>query len=183
MKFYNHISIIFTKSPEISKEISKKNSKKYKIIKEEITEILKEAFDVKNSLIDKSSEVYFIDTEIDEDTNLFNEKSQQILDDVILEQLKLKADKYKSINTLNIDIKGENVKLMIKKEQKEINVFKDKIKEISLKKGKEEIFQEVLKKGENKNLINEIKNKNENFIKRQEEIDNKIKKMGYMQIN
>ena len=72
---------------------------------------------------------------------------------------------------------------MIKKEQKEINVFKDKIKEISLKKGKEEIFQEVLKKGENKNLINEIKNKNENFIKRQEEIDNKIKKMGYMQIN
>lgn len=183
MKFYNHISIIFTKSPEISKEISKKNSKKYKIIKEEITEILKEAFDVKNSLINKSPKVYFIDTEIDEDTNLFNEKSQQILDDVILEQLKLKADKYKSINTLNIDIKGENVKLMIKKEQKEINVFKDKIKEISLKKGKEEIFQEVLKKGENKNLINEIKNKNENFIKRQEEIDNKIKKMGYMQIN
>ena len=175
MKFYNHISIIFTKSPEISNEISKKNAKKYKIIKEEITKILKEAFDVKNALIDKSPEVYFIDTEIDED---INEKSQQVLDDVILEQIKLNADKYKPINTLNIDIKGENVKLMIKKEQEEINVFKDKIKEISLKKDKEEIFQEVLKKEENENLINEIKNKNENFIKRQEKINNKINKYG-----
>ena len=65
---------------------------------------------------------------------------------------------------------------MIKKEQEEINVFKDKIKEISLKKDKEEIFQEVLKKEENENLINEIKNKNENFIKRQEKINNKINK-------
>ncbi len=67
---------------------------------------------------------------------------------------------------------------MIKKEQEEINVFKDKIKEISLKKDKEEIFQEVLKKEENENLINEIKNKNENFIKRQEKINNKINKYG-----
>ena len=175
MKFYNHLSIIFTKCPEISKEISKKNAKKYKISKEEITETLKKTFDVKNTLIDKSPEVYFIDTEFDEDTNLFNEESQQVLDEVILDQLKLKADIYKSINTSNIDIKGENVKLMIKKEQEEINVFKDKIKEINLKKGKEE---EVEKKGENENLINEIKSKNENFIKRQEEINNKINKYG-----
>jgi predicted GNAT family acetyltransferase len=99
---------------------------------------------------------------------------RKVLDEVILDQLKLKADIYKSINTSNIDIKGENVKLMIKKEQEEINVFKDKIKEINLKKGKEE----VEKKGENENLINEIKNKNENFIKRQEEINNKINKYG-----
>ena len=176
-KFYNHISIIFTKSPELSKKFSKKNSQKYKIMKEEITEALKEAFDVKNTLIDKSPEVYFIDTEIDEDTNLYNEESLHTLD-TILGQLKLNADKYKSIDTLNIDIKGENVKLKIKDEQKEINAFKDKIKEISLKKNKEEIFQEVGKKEENENLINEIKNKNENFIKRQEEINDKVKKYG-----
>lgn len=171
MKFYNHLSIIFTKCPEISKEISEKKAKKYKIIKEEITETLKKSFDLKNTLIDKSPEVYFIDTEFDEDTNLFNEESQQVLDEVILDQLKLKADIYKPINTINIDNKGENVKLMIKQEQKEIKVFKEKIKEISLKKGKEEI-------GENENLINEIKNKNENFIQRQEEINNKINKCG-----
>ena len=33
MKFYNHISIIFTKSPEISKEISKKMLKNIKLLK------------------------------------------------------------------------------------------------------------------------------------------------------
>jgi energy-coupling factor transporter ATP-binding protein EcfA2 len=179
-EFYNHLSIIFTNSPEISKKNSKKFQKiseKYKILKKEITEELKKTFNVENTLIDKSPEVYFIDTEIDEDTNSFSEESLYTLD-AILGQLKLNADKYKSINTLNIDIKGENVKLKIKDEQKEINAFKDKIKEISLKKNKEEIFQEVEKNEENENLINEIKNKNENFIKRQEEINDKVEKYG-----
>ena len=171
--FYNHLSIIFTNSPKKSK----KNSEQYKIIKKEITETLKEAFDVKNTLIDKSPEIYFVDTEIDEDTNLFNEKSQQTVDR-ILEQLSLKADKYKSIKTSNIDIKGENVKLRIKNAQKEINNFKEEIKKNKLKEDNKELFQEVDKKEENAKLINEIINKNETFTKRQEEINNKANKCG-----
>ena len=173
-EFYNHISIIFTNSPKISQKNSVKILENYKIIKEEITKALKEAFNVKNALVDKSPEVFFIDTEIDEDTNSFNKESLQTVN-AILDQLKLNADKYKSINTLNIDINGENVKLKIKNDQKEINIFKEKLKEFNEKKDKEEISQ---KNEENEKLINEIKNKNENFIKRQEEINNKVKNYG-----
>jgi len=174
MEFYNHLSIIFTKSPESSEKISKKNAKKYSIMKEEITEILKKTFDVKDTLIDKYPEVYFLDTYFDEDTKCFDVGEEFVKTlNILLKQLRLNADKYNSIKTINIDIEGENVKLRIKKEQKELDILKEKIKN-----EKKEQFQKNYKNEELDNLISEKKKVHEEFNKRQEEIDTEAKNNG-----
>ena len=67
MEFYNHLVIIFTNSGDPQK-LKKKKEKN----KDEITKILKDSFSTENTLISKVSDVYFIDTEFDEDTETFD---------------------------------------------------------------------------------------------------------------
>ena len=198
MEFYNHASFIFTKSPQ---KISTKSTEKREIIKKEIIEILKETFNPKDTIISKTLDVYFIDTEIDEETNSFNEKSQ-ITVDILLDQIKLNVKMYKSIKTTNFDITGENVNFRIEIEQNETHSLKKKIEEIQLqkenekkekeklendiknlenngdKKEKEKKLEEIIKKEkEEKKIINEtIKNNKEPFLEKQKEINERANK-------
>ena len=68
MEFYNHLTIIFTKSgsPEKQKKKKEKN-------KEEVTKILKESFKIEDTIIGKVPDVYFVDIEYDEDSKTFVE--------------------------------------------------------------------------------------------------------------
>ena len=199
-EFYDHVSIIFTNTPD---NPSKKETEKVEKNKKDIREFFENTFDVKNSLKSKEIDVYFLDTEIDENTNTFNIKSQKTMD-IILEQLKLYADIYPPINTSDIDESGNNVKLKMEKEQSIIKLIKNETEKKNLKnedkkveKGlinkldnmkdlgiiKEEaeekkLSQEITQKEEQQQLITGIKKKNEHFIKRQKIINNKISEEG-----
>lgn len=78
MEFYNHLVIVFTKSgsPEKQKKKKEKN-------KEEVAKILKESFKIEDTLIGKAPDVYFVDTEFDEDSLTFDETSQDTIDIIL----------------------------------------------------------------------------------------------------
>ena len=180
-EFYDHVSIIFTNTPD---NPSKKETGKVEKNKKDIREFFENTFNVKNSLKSKEIDVYFLDTEIDESTNTFNIKSQKTMD-IILEQLKLYVDIYPPINTSDIDESGNNVKLKMEKEQSIIKLIKNETEKKNLKnedkkveKGlinkldnmkdlgiiKEEaeekkLSQEITQKEEQQQLITEIKKK------------------------
>lgn len=129
MEFYNHLTIIFTKSGSPQDKKNKKEKHK-----EEVAKILKESFKIENRLIGKNPDVYFIDTEFDEDSKTFDEKSQKTID-FILEKLLLDEQmyKYKPIDTSNLDFTGENLKLREKKEKYELELITKKFAEERIK--------------------------------------------------
>jgi DNA repair exonuclease SbcCD ATPase subunit len=117
-EFYTHLCVFFTKFP--NQPTKKENKTKTKSI-EEINEILKETFNLQKNEKIPNVNVYFIDTEHDEDENSFtyDEKGQDTID-IMMEQMKLDVDIYHSINTTNIDMTGVNAKIRAENNRKEI---------------------------------------------------------------
>lgn len=166
MEFYNHLTIVFTKSGDPEKQKKKKEKNK-----EEVIKILKESFEIEDTLIGKLPDVYFIDTEFDEDSETFDEKSQDTID-IILKKLLLDEliYKYKPINTSNLDMTGANKKEREDKEKYELELMKKKYEEMRLQKEAEEKKKKQLEE-ELKKKKNEEKTRREldALIKKQEE--------------
>ena len=62
--------------------------------------------------------MYFIDTDLDEENNTFDKKSQDTID-IMMEQMKLDVNMFDSINTRNFDFTGKNCELRREYERKE----------------------------------------------------------------
>ena len=159
-EFYTHLCVFFTKFPTKPK---KKDRELKDETKKEINEILEEIFHIDKEIQIPYVKVYFIDTEIDEDDNTYDEKSQNTID-IMIEQMKLDIKKYNSINTKNFDVTGER----IENEKKQIEVLKKQLEEEKLKKEKEE--------EEKKRIIEEMQKMKEDDKKKEEELKNILKK-------
>ena len=161
-EFYTHLCVFFTKFPTKPK---KKDRELKDETKKEINEILEEIFHIDKEIQIPYVKVYFIDTEIDEDDNTYDEKSQNTID-IMIEQMKLDIKKYNSINTKNFDVTGER----IENEKKQIEVLKKQLEEEKLKKEKEE--------EEKKRIIEEMQKMKEDDKKKkkEEEMKNILKK-------
>ena len=85
-EFYNHFAVFFTKFPI---KPSKKEERIKNKTKEEINKMIKEAFKIQQS--EKIPDVYFVDTEVDEDTGEYEENFQETID-IMLEKMKLEVD-------------------------------------------------------------------------------------------
>ena len=94
--FYSHLSVVFTKYPEKPKkeEIEMKDK-----LSSGINSILKEVFNIKKEQILPEVKVYYLDTDIDEETNEYIKKFQDTVD-IILEQIILNS------TTRNFDKNG-----------------------------------------------------------------------------
>ena len=166
LEFYNHLTIIFTKSGDPQKQKKKKEKNK-----EEVTKILKECFNAEDTLIGKIPDVYFIDTEFDEDSLTFDETSQDTID-IILQKLLLDEQKYKykPINTSNLDMIGKNIKIRIENEKRELELIKKKYEEMKSQKEAEEKKKKKLEEALKKQKKDEKARKElEALIKKQEE--------------
>ena len=166
LEFYNHLTIIFTKSGDPQKQNKKKEKNK-----EEVTKILKECFNAEDTLIGKIPDVYFIDTEFDEDSLTFDETSQDTID-IILQKLLLDEQKYKykPINTSNLDMIGKNIKIRIENEKRELELIKKKYEEMKSQKEAEEKKKKKLEEALKKQKKDEKARKElEALIKKQEE--------------
>ena len=161
-EFYTHLCVFFTKFPTKPK---KKDRALKDETKKEINEILEEIFHIDKEIQIPYVKVYFIDTEIDEDENTYDEQSQNTID-IMIKQMKLDIKKYNSINTKNFDVTGER----IENEKKQIEVLKKQLEEEKLKKEKEE--------EEKKRIIEEMQKMKEDDKKKkkEEELKNILKK-------
>ena len=91
-KLYNHFCIVITHFyPSNNKKMIKRKEAFIKIC----NETLKLLFNDKNKTFD--NKYYFVDTEIDNENNTFDEKSLEIID-IMLEEIKLDIDFLGSIN-------------------------------------------------------------------------------------
>lgn len=168
MEFYHHLVVVFTKSGN-----SGKSNKKKEKNKEEITKILKESFQIENILIAKIPDVYFIDTEFDEDSQTFDETSQDTID-IMLKKLIIDDQKYKyrPIKTSDLDMTGENKKKREADEKNEIELLKNKLKDIKMQKEAEEKRKKILEEEIKQNKKNE-----EERIKKERELQELKKKL------
>ena len=135
-EFYTHLSVVFTHLPE--KETKKVKEKK-KLIKDEVCNILKEIFDIKPSDRLPQVNVYFVNTEIDEDEDgnkSFDEKSQ-ITVDLLIEYMKINVNRYPPIDTTNLEITGKNAKIRQEEQERKIKELQEKIKQEELRREKE----------------------------------------------
>ena len=157
-EFYKHLCVFFTKFPLKPKK--KETELKEKNIKE-INRILKEIFEIEEKSPIPDIKVYFIDTDIDEDDNIYDEKSQNTID-IMMEQMRLDVDKFGLIDTKNFDITGKRIEI----DKEENKKLKKMLEEEILKKEKE--------KEEKKRLQEEIKEMKESDEKRKKEENLKI---------
>ena len=169
-EFYTHLCVFFTKFPTKKK---KKDRALKDETKKEINEILEEIFHIDKEIQIPYVKVYFIDTEIDEDDNTYDEKSQDTID-IMIKQMKLDIKKYNSINTKNFDVTGER----IENEKKQIEVLKKQLEEEKLKKEKEEeekkrVMEEMQKMKEP--IIREAQERERKFQEEQRKIDEDAK--------
>lgn len=168
-EFYNHLTIVFTQSGDQNKLMKKKEKNKNEIIK-----ILKECFSIEDTVIGKIPDVYFIDTEFDEDTQTFDLNSQDTVD-IMLKKIVLDSQiyKYNPIDTSNLDTTGQNKKIREDNEKKEFELLKKKCKEFELQKENEEKMRKQLEEEIKKNKKNEEdrkrKEKELNILKQKQE--------------
>ena len=135
-EFYTHLSVVFTHLPE--KE-NKKVKEKKELIKDEVCNILKEIFDIKPSDRLPQVNVYFVNTEIDEDDDgnkSFDEKSQLTVD-LLIEYMKINVNRYPPIDTTNLEITGKNAKIRQEEQERKIKELQEKIKQEELRREKE----------------------------------------------
>ncbi len=184
-EFFNHLCIFFTKFPA---KPSKKEEKIKNKSKEEINGILKDTFKIERNMGIPVVNVYFIDTEVDEDTEEYEENSQETID-IMLKNLKLKVEMNGSIDTQSLDITGKSVDSRIEAQQKQIKQIQEMLELEKKKREKEKLEKEKLKREiENEKINNELKKRKEKELeeinkrlneerKRLEEIDriNRIK--------
>ena len=168
-EFYNHLTIVFTQSGDQNKLMKKKEKNKNEIIK-----ILKECFSIEDTVIGKIPDVYFIDTEFDEDTQTFDLNSQDTVD-IMLKKIVLDSQiyKYNPIDTSNLDTTGQNKKIREDNEKKEFELLKKKCKELELQKENEEKMKKQLEEEIKKNKKNEEERKRKekelNILKQKQE--------------
>ena len=133
-EFYNHLCVTFTKFPV---KPSKKEEKiKNKSI-EEINKILKEAFNIEYNQKIPNVNVYFVDTDFDEEGGKYEEICQDTID-IMMENIQLTVESNGSIETINLDITGESAKNRMELQKKQINELTKKLEEEKLKREKEE---------------------------------------------
>ena len=173
-EFYTHLCVIFTKFP--INPSKKENKIKNKSI-EEINIILKETFNINKNMRIPEVNVYFIDTECDEDDHTYEEKYQDTVD-IMMKQMKLDIKNYPSINTTNFDMTGVNAKT---RAQKQIEQLNQKLKEETKIREEEErqkkrLEEEIKKNKKNdeerrikENQLKELMRKQEEERKRNEE--------------
>jgi len=169
-EFYTHLCVCFTKYPlkPTKKEIIIKNESI-----EEINNILKEIFNIDKNIQIPKINVYFLDTEIDEDDNTYKEKFQDTVD-IMINQMILDVNNSYPIDTTNLDISGENSKLRNDNLLKEVEELKRVIEQEQKRKEDEErekirLENEILKiKNDEKEREKKVKELNE-LIKIQEE--------------
>lgn len=166
-EFYTHLCVFFTKFPI-------KPKKKEKTIKDqsikEINEIFKETFNINKNVKTPEVNVYFVDTEYDEEENTYEEKYQETID-IMMKRMKLDVEIYHSINTVNLDITGINVKIRTENHKKQIEELQKIIEEQKKEKEKEEKEKIRLQKE-----IEKEKKNDEVRKKKQKELDELIKK-------
>ena len=173
LEFYNHLTVIFTKSGEPKKLMKKKEKNKA-----EVTTILKECFNIEGTIIQKIPDVFFIDTEFDEETQTFDLKSQDTID-IMLKKLVLDDEKYKyqPINTIDLDMNGQNKKKREENEKKEFELLKKKYEELQKQKEDEEKKKKQLDEEIKKNKKNEEERKKKekelNELRKKQEEENK----------
>ena len=166
-EFYTHLCVFFTKFPVKPK---KKDLTLRQETIEEINKILKGIFQIDKNIQMPKVNVYFIDTEFDEDENAYDEKSQKTID-IMIKQMKLDIMKFNSINTKDFDVTGENCKLRKENEKKQIEELVKRLEEEKLKKEKEEEEKKRIQEE-----IQKMKEDNEKKEKKQEELNSILKK-------
>ena len=183
-EFFNHLCIFFTKFPA---KPSKKEEKIKNKSKEEINGILKDTFKIERNIKIPDVNVYFIDTEIDEDTEEYEENSQETID-IMLENLKLKVESNGSIDTQNLDITGKSVDSRIEAQKEQIKQIQELLELEKKKREKEELekekeleeinrrLNEERKRLEEFNRINRMKA--EENLRKQKLIEEEAKKKG-----
>ena len=173
-EFYNHLTIVFTQSGDQNKLMKKKEKNKNEIIK-----ILKECFSIEDTVIGKIPDVYFIDTEFDEDTQTFDLNSQDTVD-IMLKKIVLDSQiyKYNPIDTSNLDTTGQNKKIREDNEKKEFELQKEK--EEKMRKQLEEEIKKNKKNEEDRKRkekeLNILKQKQEEERRRMEEKTRQMEK-------
>jgi len=177
-EFYNHLSVIFTKFPI-------KPSKKEEKIKiqsiEEINKIIKNSFNLNLDEITPEVNVYFIDTEFDEDENTYDEKSQDAID-IMMEQLKLNVFNYGSIDTRNLDCVGDSAKERLEAQKRQIEQLKEMVEKEKLNKLNEEKEKQRLQEELQKTKLDDEKRKQkeielQKLYDQQKERERQIKEM------
>ena len=167
-EFFNHLFIFFTKFPV---KPSKKEEKIKNKSKEEINGILKDTFKIERNMGIPVVNVYFIDTEVDEDTEEYEENSQETID-IMLKNLKLKVEMNGSIDTQSLDITGKSVDSRIEAQQKQIKQIQEMLELEKKKREKEKLEKEKLKREiENEKINNELKKRKEKEL---EEINKRL---------
>ena len=196
-EFFSHLCIFFTKFP---KNPSLKENKIQKKYIEEINKFLIEIFNLNKNTPIFDVNVYFIDTEYDEDLKDYEKKFQDTID-IMMERMKLDIEIYNSINTENLDITGNNIKMKNEKYKKQIEELQKKLKEEKLRKEREEKERKILEKElkqerkfnvvkekrlrelkrakeEERKKIEEIKKKNDEIERRKKKIEEEANKKG-----
>ena len=163
-EFYNHVGVIFTHFP--INPTKKQEKIKINYI-EKINILLKDIFNIEHDIPLPEVNVYFIDTEIDEENNTYEDKYQYTID-IMMKQIKLDVHNNGSIDTSNFDFTGESVKSRLQIQKEKIEELTNLLKLYELDKKKKEEEEKILKKE-----INEIKN-NE---KKRRENEIKLKKI------
>ena len=154
-EFYSHLSVIFTKSPI---KPSKKEEKTKNQTIEEINKIIRNSFNLTQDEIIPEVNVYFIDTEYDEDENTYDEKSQDTID-LIMEQIKLNVFNFGSIDTTNLDCVGESAKYRLEAQKKQIEQLKELVEKERLNRINEEKEKKRIQEELEKNKLDDEKRK------------------------
>lgn len=110
-EFYTHLCIIFTNFP--LKPLKKEMKNKENSIKE-INGFLKDVFKIDSTFILPLVNVFFINTKRYED----EEEREKSTIDNMLKEIKLNSQIMPPINTINLDITGENAKKRIEEEKR-----------------------------------------------------------------
>ena len=168
-EFYTHLSVIFTKTPIKPKKKMKKKKDK---LKEEVNVILKKSFNLELDQAIPEINVFFIDTEYNEIENTYDNKSQETID-IIMERIKLNVSNYGSIDTRNLDMVGDNVKIRLAEQQKQIEEFQKMLKQEEInRKNEEKRTQEIKEQLEKEQLDEE---KREKLMRELEQKENEQK--------
>jgi len=178
-EFFRHLCIFFTKFPL---NPSKKENNLKKVYSQEMNKILTEIFNLNDNQNDEKVpelKIYYINTEINEETNTFIEEYQEIID-TMLEGMKEDVSKYHSIDTTNLDISGNSVKLRIENEKKEIERLKKLLEEERLRKEKEKeekirLQEEIEREKRRKEEIEKKEREYRESLRRQEEENRRLK--------
>lgn len=160
-EFFNHLAVFFTKFPI---KPSKKEERIKNQTKEEINKVIKEAFIIKQFEKIPDVKVYFVDTEVDEDTGEYEEKFQETID-IMLENMKIEVERIGGIDTKNINITGEKANERLQEQKEQLKLLKEMFEKEKQKREEEE--QEKLRL---KNEIEKEKKDAEMRIKKEKEL-------------